>query len=161
MRITGTTVTAQPMLFVTSTASMAEIPALMGASFSTLGQFFAAKGVTPVGPPLAVYHDWSGDQTGVDVGYPVSAADAEKATGTVLRGTTPEGSALKAVHVGPYDKLPATYTAIGAAMKQAGVPDSTRMWEVYRGEPGVTPDADLVTEIFTSVSAANAAKFPG
>lgn len=161
MRITGTTTTAQPMLFVTATASMAEIPALMGTSFATLGQFFGANGITPVGPPLALYHDWSGDKTGVDVGFPVSAADAEKATDAVLRGMTPAGPALKVVHVGPYDDFPATYAALGAAMKQAGVPDSIRMWEVYQGEPGVTPDAELVTEIYTSVSAADAAKFPG
>lgn len=160
MRITGTTTTARPMLFVTATASMAGISTLMGASFATLGQFFAVNGITPVGPPLALYHDWSEATTGVDVGFPVSTADAEKAAGAVLRGTTPAGPALKVVHVGPYDDFPATYSALGAAMKKANVPDSTRMWEVYQGEPGVTPDADLVTEIFASVSADDAAKFP-
>lgn len=160
MHITGTELTAQPMLYVTATAAMAEIPAVMGASFATLGQFFGTSGIVPVGPPLAVYHDWSADKTAVDVGFPVSAADAEKAAGTILGGTTPSGPALKTAHMGPYDDFPATYAAIGAALKAAGIPDSTRMWEVYINEPGTTPDSELVTEIYMTVSASDAAKFP-
>jgi effector-binding domain-containing protein len=149
------------MLYVTATAAMAEISAVMGASFATLGQFFGLSGIVPVGPPLAVYHDWSADKTAVDVGFPVSAADVTKASGAILGGTTPGGSALKTVHVGPYDDFPATYAAIAAAMKAAGIPDSTRMWEVYKNEPGTTPDAELVTEIYVSVSPSDATKFPG
>lgn len=160
MRITGTELTAQPMLYVTAITSMAEIPVVMGASFATLGAFLGSSGIVPVGFPLAVYHDWSADKTAVDVGFPVSAADAAKASGAVLAGNTPGGSALKTVHVGSYDDFPATYAAIEAAMKAADIPDSIRMWEVYQGEPGVTPDSELVTEIYVSVSASDVAKFP-
>jgi effector-binding domain-containing protein len=160
MNITSVELTAQPMVYVTATASMAEIPAVMGTAFTTLGQFLGTSGVMALGPPLAVYHDWSGDRTAVDVGFPVSADDVRKASGQVLAGMTPDGPALKVVHVGPYDDFPQTYAAIGAAMKDAGIPDSTRMWEVYLGEPGVTPDAELITEIYMQVSPADAAKFP-
>lgn len=160
MNITRVELTPQPMVYVTATASMAEMSAVMGTTFATLGRFIGTSGVTPLGPPLAIYHDWSGDRTAVDVGFPVSAADAGKAAGEVRAGMTPGGFALKAVHVGPYDDFPATYAAIGAALKAAGIPESTRMWEVYLGEPGVTPDAELITEIYTPVSAADAAKFP-
>ena len=45
-------------------------------------------------------------------------------------------------------------------MKRARVPDSKRMWEVYKGMPGVTPESELVTEIYVSVDAADAGKFP-
>lgn len=159
LKITSVELTAQPMVFVTMTASMSEIPTLMGTAFATLGQFLSTSGVAPLGPPLAVYHDWSGSETAVDVGFPVSAADAQKASGSVLAGATPSGYALKVVHLGPYDDFPATYAAIDAAMKHAGIPDSTRMWEVYLGEPGITPDAELVTEIYMQVSAIDAAKF--
>ena len=160
MQITRTELTAQPMLYVTATTSMAEIPAVMGTSFATLGQFFATSGIEPVGPPLAVYHDWTANKTAVDVGFPVSATDAAKANGNILSGTTPGGSALRTVHVGPYTDFPATYAAIDAAMKKASIPESTRMWEVYKGEPGITPDAELITEIYVSVSPSDAAKFP-
>jgi effector-binding domain-containing protein len=160
VEITRVELVAQPMIYVAATGSMAEIPAIMGTAFATLGQFLGTSGVTPLGPPMAVYHDWSGDRTAVDVGFPVSSADAQKATGAVIAGTTPGGYALKIVHVGPYDDFAATYAAIGAAMKDAGIPDSARMWEVYLGEPGVTPAAELITEIYVGVTAEDAAKFP-
>jgi effector-binding domain-containing protein len=160
LKITSVELLAQPMVYVTATTSMAEIPALMGTAFTTLGQFLSTFGVTAVGPPMAVYHDWSDDKTAVDVGFPVSSADAQKASGEVFAGMTPGGYALKVVHVGPYDDFPATYAAIGAAMKDAAIPDSSRMWEVYLGEPGVTPAAELITEIYVQVSAEDAAKFP-
>jgi effector-binding domain-containing protein len=159
MQILATDAAAQPMLFVTTTTPMAAIPSVMGQSFDTLGQFFAKAGIKPIGPPLAVYHDWAAGQTTVDVGFPVTEASARKASGAVMRGTTPSGPALKVVHVGANDGLPATYAALDEAMNQAHVPESTRMWEVYIGEPGAVPDAELVTEIYAAVTAADAAKF--
>jgi effector-binding domain-containing protein len=161
MKIVSVQVEARPMVYVTATASMSAIPSVMGTAFSRLGQFLGTSGVTALGPPMAVYHDWSADGTVVDVGVPVSAADAQRAGGDVLAGMTPGGFALKVVHTGPYDDFPATYAAIDAAMKDAGIPYSARMWEVYLNEPGTTAPADLVTEIYVEVSAADAARFPG
>ena len=158
--ITSVQFVAQPMVHVTATASMAEIPVFMGTASATIGQFLGTFGVVALGPPMAVYHDWSGDKTAIDVGFPVSSADAQKAIGDVLAGMTPSGYALKVVHIGPYDDFPATYAAIAAAMKEAGIPDSFRMWEVYLNEPGVAPAAELITEIYVQVSAEDAAKFP-
>jgi effector-binding domain-containing protein len=160
VKVTSVKLSAQPMVYVTATISMAEIPAFMGTAFTTLDQFLGTSGVAALGPPMAVYHDWSDDKTAVDVGFPVSSADAAKAGGGVLAGMTPDGYALKVVHIGPYEEFPAIYAAIGAAMKAAGIPDSPRMWEVYLSEPGVTPAAELVTEIYSQVAAEDAAKFP-
>ncbi|HUH76834.1 MAG TPA: GyrI-like domain-containing protein, partial [Devosia sp.] len=109
MHITGVELSAQPMLYLSETTTRAGIPAVMDTAFATLGQFLQASGVTPVGPPLAVYHDWSGDKTAVDIGFPVTAADAQKASGNILAGMTPDGFALKVVHVGPYDDFAETY----------------------------------------------------
>jgi effector-binding domain-containing protein len=160
MHITSVELTARPMLYVSETTPMTEMPALMNTAFATLGQFLKSAGVTPIGPPMAVFHAWSGDSTAVDIGFPVTAADARKASGSVLGGMSPGGFALKVVHVGPYVDFPATYAAIQTAMRDAGIADSTRMWEVYLGQPGITPDAELVTEIYMQVTSAEAAKFP-
>lgn len=89
VKITSVQLSAQPMVYVTATISMAEIPAFMGAAFTTLDQFLGTSGVAALGPPMAVYHDWSGDKTAVDVGFPVSSADAAKAGDGVLAGMTP------------------------------------------------------------------------
>ena len=103
-----------------------------------------------IGPPPAA-------QSYLDVDAILAAA---KATGAIKAGATPGGRALKAVHHGPYSGFADTYAAIEAEMKDEGVPQDATMWEIYLGEPGITPDADLVTEIYFPVSATDAAKFP-
>ena len=162
MEITAVEVTAQPMVYVSARTSMdsAKIGQAINAAFETLGKFFGEAQVVPSGPPLAVYSNWTDNKMTVDVGFPVSAADAQKARGSVLAGSTPSGHALKAIYRGPYDSLTQTYDAIGARMQSAGIAQSGVAWEVYLGEPGVTPDADLVTEIYMQISAEDAAKWP-
>jgi effector-binding domain-containing protein len=160
MHITSVELSARPMLYLSKTTTRAEIPSVLNAGFAELAQFMQKLGIPPAGPRLAVYHDWSGDKMAVDIGFPVSAADAQKAESDILAGMTPDGFALKVVHVGPYADLPATYDAIGAAMSKAGIAEANRMWEVYVGEPGVTPDAELITEIYMQVTPAQAANYP-
>lgn len=149
---------AEPMIYVTSTTSMTGVAAFMGTAFSTLGQFIGANRIVPAGPPLAIYHDWTETQTVVDVGFPVTAADAAKSQGGVLAGTTPGGLALKAIHRGPYSGMPGTYAAIAARMAKAGIPPATVMWEVYVSDPDTTPEAELVTEIYTRIAPADSGK---
>lgn len=160
LELTPIEVTAQPMVYVTARASMdpQEIERVMNSAFDTLGKFLGEAQVTPLGPPLAVYSNWTENQMTIDVGFPVSAADAAKARGDILSGSTPGGNALKAIHRGPYDSLADTYNAIEAQMRSEGIAQSATAWEVYLGEPGVTPDAELITEIYMQISADDAAK---
>ena len=82
VKITSVQLSAQPMIYVTATISMAEIPAFMGTAFATLDRFLNTSGVAALGPPMAVYHDWSGDKTAVGgarhhVGEGAAAVDPE------------------------------------------------------------------------------------
>jgi effector-binding domain-containing protein len=147
---------AQPMLCVTRSASMApeEISSVMGEAFSAIGAFIGRTGVAPAGPPFAVYRDWDA-ATGrmqIDVGFPVAAADTDKAEGEVMAGTTPSGKALKTVHRGPYAKLRETYGALEAHIKQAGMPMPALAWEVYVTDPDKVPEDELLTEIYMQVA---------
>ena len=152
----------KPMIFVASTSSMdpSEIAQAMATSFEKLGAFMKASQVVPLGPPLGIYRNWTAGRMTLEVGFPVAPADASKAAGEVQAGQTPSGFALKAIHRGSYDSLHDTYAAIQSEMLRAGVAQGNLMWEVYFGEPGVTPEADLVTEIYTQISAEDAARFP-
>jgi len=160
VELTAVETAAQPMLYVTARSSMQpdEIRRVMDTAFATLGRFLGETQIVPLGPPVAVYSNWAGGQMTTDVGFPVAAADAARARGDVLAGTTPSGPALKAVHRGPYDGLAATYRAIEARMQGAGMAPSGKSWEIYLNEPGAVPDADLLTEIYMQVSAEDAAK---
>ena len=154
--------TSRPMIQYTARASMdpKELDAVMTSAFQALGRFMAENQVAPLGPPVAVYSDWSEGDMKVEVGFPVSSADAAKAKGEVVAGSTPGGHAVKVLHRGAYDSLRETYAAIESEMDKAGLPQSGLAWEVYIGEPGVTPDADLVTEIYMQIAPEDVNKLP-
>lgn len=152
--MTFETVTAvsQPMLFVTHTAPMAEVGAVMGKAFGTLGAFIGRNRIEVAGPPLALYRDHAAGSVTMDVGFPVPQSALAKASGEIKQGVTPAGKALKAVHVGPYETLRDTYAAVEAELKQRGLPMPQTSWEVYLTEPGTTPPAEMRTEIYMPIA---------
>ena len=142
----------RPMLYVTRSAGMApdEISGVMGEAFGAIGGFIGRAGVTPAGPPLAVYRDWD-EGTGrmqIDVGFPVDEADTDKAEGKVKSGETPSGNALRAVHRGPYMTLRETYGDMQAHIKKVGMTVPALAWEVYITDPDKTPEHELLTEVY-------------
>ena len=141
---------AQPMIYVSSRSSMQpdEIRRTMEKSFALLGRFLQEQTVMPLAPPLAVYRDWDGRMVTIDVGFPVSETDASKAKGEIKAGRTPAGPAIKTVHRGSYAGLRTTYALLDEAMKAKGFRPAKVSWEIYFGEPGKTPDEDLITEIY-------------
>jgi effector-binding domain-containing protein len=145
---------AQPMIYVTTRSTMLprEIASAMERSFAILGRFMVEAGVVPLAPPLAIYRDWQGQKITIDLGFPVTEADAAKAKGEVLSGKTPAGPAIKTVHRGSYDKLKDTYAQLEKAMQAEGYRGGEISWEVYFGEPGKTPEQDLITEIYMQLA---------
>ena len=162
MHLTAVELTPQPMIYVSTRSSMESqaIQQVVGDAFTVLGRFLGEAQVTPLGPPMAIYSNWSEGQITTDVGFPVSAADAAKATGNILAGSTPGGYAVKALHKGSYEGMAATYAAIEAQMASAGIAQGTVSWEVYVGDPETTPAAELITEIYMQISAEDAARLP-
>ena len=142
------TVEAHPIVAVNRTveAKPAAIAAAMQQDFQTLGEFLAATGAHPVGPPVAIYNSWD-DTTNYDLGYPVSRADQAKATGEVKAIATPAGKILRTNHVGPYDQLETTYKRADAEIKARGLRYDGPMWECYVTEPGKVADEELLTEV--------------
>ena len=147
-------VQAIPFVFVSRTSAMAPeaIGATMGEAFGILAQFMAARGITPAGPPLALYHGYDEKEISFNVGFPVPPADREKVEGEVKAGETPAGRALKTVHTGPYAKLRETYDAIMKHMETEGLGPAGHSWEVYVTDPDKTPEDRLVTEIYFPLS---------
>lgn len=139
-----------PMVYVTRDVTMDsdDIGRQMGEAFQALGEFMEANRIAPVGPPLAVYYDYSDTGMRMDVGFPVAPPALANAKGDIKAGTTPSGTALKFVHRGPYDKLRDVYKAIEAHFEAEGIPSSPVCWEVYVNDPDTTPESELVTEIF-------------
>jgi len=153
MQIETVRIDPRPMIYVTRSASMApeEISTVMGEAFDAIGGFIGRAGVTPAGPPLAVYRNLSDGRMDIDIGFPVAAADAAKAEGEVKSGETPSGAALKTVHRGPYATLRDTYRDMTAHIRESGLALPALAWEVYISDPAMTPEQDLLTEIYMRV----------
>jgi effector-binding domain-containing protein len=152
MKIETITAESRPMLYVTRPAAMEpkDIAKVMGEAFGAMGAFLGKSGVKPVGPPLAVYHDWDAGsgKMKVDLGFPVAATDTPKATGEIHAGKTPSGKALKTVHRGPYPKLQETYSELEGHLLRAGIPMPSTAWEVYVSDPDKTLPDELLTEVY-------------
>lgn len=66
-------------------------------------------------------------------------------------GELPGGRAVRAVHAGPYDALAGTWNRVEAYIALRGLETAGSPWEVYLGDPGSTPEEELVTHIFWPV----------
>lgn len=155
MKVETVKLQPQPMLYLTrrSTMDPATIGQTMGEMFAAMGGFIGERHPPVSGPPMAIYRDHAADGMTIDLGFPVAGAGTAMAGGEVKAGTTPGGTALKVVHRGPYDRLRDTYGELEAHFAKEGIPMPARSWEVYLNEPGVVPDADLLTEIYMPVAA--------
>jgi effector-binding domain-containing protein len=119
------------------------LPAVMAA--------LAAQGAHPVGPPFARYYGMPTETIELEVGFPVSgtASAADGAT----PGTLPGGPVVRAVHVGPYERLRQTYDEMYLWMQAEGLEPADTMWEVYLSDPSRQPDpATWRTEVWWPVA---------
>jgi effector-binding domain-containing protein len=158
MNLETVTTEPTPMLFVTRTTSV-NAPAIgtaMQEAFRTLGEFIGRNAVEVVGPPVSVYRDHTATSMTMDVGMPVTDRGLKLASGDIKAGTTPVGTALKALHVGPYDRLRDTYSLINTELHRRGSRMPAMSWEVYLDDPMTTPPAELRTEIYMPVDAKGA-----
>jgi effector-binding domain-containing protein len=137
----------QDAIVVSITTPTDQIGDAMG---KALAQAFAAAeraGTVPTGPPFARYVHVGPDgiqfEAGVPLGHPVRGSDGAKAA--VLGGCR----AAVALHVGPYDTLPATYDGLMEWVTGRGDEPSGPMWERYLTDPDAVPDpAAWLTEVF-------------
>ena len=109
------------------------------------------RGVAPLGLNVIVYRDEGekgllnteeGLVIEVGVGVPGPFADE----GRVVGSSTPGGTAVTAVHLGPYSRLGKTHAALRAWCRSSGRPIAGPNWEVY-GHWNDDP-AQLRTEVF-------------
>jgi effector-binding domain-containing protein len=140
----------QDYLGIREVVEVSAIPTKMGELFGELFGFIGKKGIQPVGPPFAYYYSFSPKKIDMECGVPVSKSMG--AEGRVQTGKLPSGNALRAVHIGPYDRLEETYNAMMAYAKEMDLDLEETMWECYLTDPESEPDpSKWRTEIFVLV----------
>ncbi len=163
---------AQPILGIRVTTTMDNVGEVMGPLFGEVYGYIQQSGHQPVGMPLTIYHAM--DNSSIDperiagghgddpecvqgpgslemeCAMPV-ASDMDGA-GRIQAGELPAGLAATVTHVGPYDTLPQSWSALTEWMGQEGLEPRGAPWEVYVTDPGAEPDqSKWRTEIFFPV----------
>jgi effector-binding domain-containing protein len=148
---------AQPTAAVRLRQPMAGLD--LGSAFDRLMPLVAAEieanGGAVGGPPFGRYHQFGPDIVDVEIGFPTSAPPellplASRKPGEVGTSELPGGPIARAVHLGPYDGLSASYDALHDWIHaQPGFDDGAGPWESYVDDPGSATDpAGLRTELF-------------
>jgi effector-binding domain-containing protein len=111
-------------------------------------------GATLAGPPFGRYHRFGPDVVDVEIGWPLTApleawpALADVPAGEAGRSELPGGTVARAVHLGPYDGLAASYDALHAWIhEQPGVDDAAGPWESYAESPMDAADPAAVRTV--------------
>jgi effector-binding domain-containing protein len=140
----------QDALAIREIVPEAKIPSKMGQFFGELMAYFQKGGIAPAGPPFTIYHDFGGDGFDMEVGFPV--ARPQKGEGRVKPCVLPGGRVVTTTHIGPYEKLEATYHDMQEWMARNGLTPKKLMWEVYLSDPGKVKDPEqYVTGLYWPV----------
>ncbi len=143
-------VESQPILGIRATSTMDELSEVMGSLFGEVYGYIQQCGQNPAGMPFSRYHSMDGRTVDLECGMPV--ASALEGTDRVQAGELPAGIVAAVTHMGPYDSLPQTWSALTEWMSSQGLEPAGAPWEVYVTDPGAEPDTSKWrTDIFFPV----------
>jgi len=122
-------------------------------AFGTLFDWLGRRGLVPAGPPSGAYFNAPGEVSEEQLMWelrcpvagdtPASGPD-EKGLGVKLV----EGAQVAAtMHKGPFDKVGATWDALGKWIAASGYQIVGPGIEIYLSDPGQTKPEDLLTEV--------------
>ena len=132
------TLKPQPTVIVRAEVSRAELGMRLAQVLPRAFQHAMKSGAQATGMPFTRYLRVAGEQLSIEAGVPVTKTVA--ANGDVVASELPGGRAVKTVHVGPYDTLPATHAALKAWATSNGEKPRDDAWEIYVTDPSTQPD---------------------
>ncbi len=141
---------AQPYVGIRATTTMDKLAAIMGQLFGEVHGYLQRCGQEPAGMPFSIYHSMEGDTVELECGMPVGSR--MDGTDRVQPGQLPCGTTATVTHLGPYDDLPRTWTALTEWIRSQGLEAAGAPWEVYVTDPGAETDqSKWRTDIFFPV----------
>ena len=143
-------VEAQHILTIRAQTEAAKLPELLGELFGEVYAHITQGGQQPAGMPFSRYYAMDGGAVDFECGMPV--ASPMEGAGRVQAGELPAGAVATVTHLGPYDNLPQSWSALFEWMGSQGLQPAGTPWEVYVTDPGAEPDqSKWRTDIFFPV----------
>lgn len=141
---------AQSILGIRTTTTMDRLAEIMGPLFGEIYGYIQQSGQQPAGMPLAIYHSMEGNTVDLECAMPVSSP--MEGTDRIRSGELPAGTMAMVTHMGPYDNLGETWTALVQWIESNDLQPAHAPWEVYVTDPGAEPDQSRWrTDIFFPV----------
>ena len=138
---------SQPIVGIRATTTMEAIKQVIGALFGEVMEYLNGNGLAPAGMPFTIYHEMDAERLEMECGMPV--ASAVEGTERVRPGELPAGKVATVTHMGPYEQLGQTWSALMKWMEEEGLHAAGAPWEVYVTVPGEEPDpSKWRTDIF-------------
>lgn len=144
------TTKAQPVASIRTKVKLAEVSRQLAILLPEVGGVLRTVGARPAGAPFMRYHAITGDTVDLEAGIPVQ--EAFTASGRVVNSSLPAGNAMMCWHVGPYDTLGRSWTALEAHVAAAKQRATGGTWAVFWTDPGMVPDpAKWKTQLFAPI----------
>ena len=137
---------AQRVAAIRTHAHVDGIPRTMAGAYRELYEHLAASGITPTGPPTAVYSEVDENQ-GVTVEICVPVAKDVVDRGRVIADELAAETVVTTLHRGPYEELPKAYEALSMYMQDHHFVPSGWMREQYLNGPPATSPEDFKTVV--------------
>lgn len=130
----------QPTAVLHERVAMDALPEFFGRAFGTVMAAVQAGNGRVAGAPFGLYHGMPTETVDVEAGFPLAEPLSGQAPDGVQAGVLPACRAFEATHVGPYDTMQRTYSAIQQRMQDEGFTPADSMWEYYLSDPATEPD---------------------
>jgi effector-binding domain-containing protein len=146
LTVTQTDLAEQPIISIRGTCRSTEFPGVISRSLGELFSWLGSHGIAPAGHPFVLYHTFDPEALDAEVCVPVERP--VEGTERIQARILPPTHAVSTIHVGPYETIGETYTALMAWARTNEVTIGGPMKEIYLNGPGeAASPAEYRTEI--------------
>ena len=139
-------VSPQYVLLLKGKSSVQTIGQDMGSMYDKIYGYLETNTINPVGPPIALYFSEPGPEWEIAVAVPVP--DGTMGQGAIESTTLPGGKMVSTMHIGPYEKLNESWSALSDWMKNGKYNPAGPGREVYLlGPPQESDPVKFRTEL--------------
>lgn len=125
----------------------AGVSATLAEAYQEIYAFMQTHSIERLSQPMAITRSRDAHYFELDAAVPVTAVDGVL-SGNLRAGYSPSGTAVRAIHRGPYENMGPTYEKLSAFMAVNGLEEGRVSWEHYISDPDQVPAPERVTHIY-------------